>query len=719
MGFLTPLYLLALAGLAVPIILHLRRRPPKDIKDFPSLMFLKPSPEEKRTKRKLDDWLLLLLRCLALALLALAFARPFFGGGDEDNESNNQLRNLVVLLDRSASMRRDTLWEQATETLDEVVSDLKPADQLTVIPFGDSAELLMTAEQWRALAEADRAPELKRRIDQLKPGWGGTDLGGALLDAVGIAQLSPTEPGSEEDPRGWRGEVVLISDLQKGADLAALRGLGWPESVELVLKPVLAESSTGNATVLAMPAADDGTIRVLVRNAPNSATETFGLSWGGNTTRREVSQKPDVDIYVPAGMSRVVTLPPAPAGAAALTLSGDDEPFDNTTYLAPIRPRPVRIFAAGEAKTINDPEHPNYYVKRAFLPSPTLLPEVISGLPSESDAGNGLAVVADPSIDIATLEPFLTAGGTALVVAGNGSAEFLGNHGVQVDPETWADTGGRDYTLLADLDFEHPLLAPFSGARLRNFGKIRTWRYRGLSIASPSSSETGAPDRPRIIANFEDGRPAWIDVPVGRGRAIVFASSWAPDDSQLALSTKFVPLLFGVLGSGGIDARAGLRLSSGETIPIPADVSGTLLRPNGDSLAISIESPTAIRDPELLRTDSPGLYQFAPNATSDAAKQPQIYAVNLARSEGQTLPMTEDQLVIHGLIDAEVSKFSAANPALSTNPELAEEESPDRPGIIVEAQQRSWRWWILAALAFLLLETWWSNRQLPRVTEPA
>ncbi|MDP6446321.1 MAG: BatA domain-containing protein, partial [Pirellulaceae bacterium] len=76
MAFLN-LSLLFGAGLvAVPIILHLamRRKPKKLI--FPALRFLQQRQESNRRKLQLRHLLLLLLRCLVIALIAIALARP-------------------------------------------------------------------------------------------------------------------------------------------------------------------------------------------------------------------------------------------------------------------------------------------------------------------------------------------------------------------------------------------------------------------------------------------------------------------------------------------------------------------------------------------------------------------------------------------------------------------------------------------------------------------
>ena len=80
MGFLTPAFLAGLALLAIPVLVHLTNRPRSETVPFPSLMFLQRIPYRSVRRQSLRHWLLFAMRCLAFVLLALAFARPFFGG---------------------------------------------------------------------------------------------------------------------------------------------------------------------------------------------------------------------------------------------------------------------------------------------------------------------------------------------------------------------------------------------------------------------------------------------------------------------------------------------------------------------------------------------------------------------------------------------------------------------------------------------------------------
>ena len=85
--FLAPLFLLGLLAVAVPIIVHLVNRERRNAIAFPSLMFLRRVPFRSVRRQRIRHWPLFALRCLALALLALAFARPFL-----DRESSERGR---------------------------------------------------------------------------------------------------------------------------------------------------------------------------------------------------------------------------------------------------------------------------------------------------------------------------------------------------------------------------------------------------------------------------------------------------------------------------------------------------------------------------------------------------------------------------------------------------------------------------------------------------
>ena len=101
--FLNPWLLAGIAAIAAPIIIHmLVRRKVKRIR-WAAMRFLQAAVRRNERRLRVEDLLLLLLRCLLLILLALALARPAFsrrgwalpGAGP---------RTVVIALDNSGSM---------------------------------------------------------------------------------------------------------------------------------------------------------------------------------------------------------------------------------------------------------------------------------------------------------------------------------------------------------------------------------------------------------------------------------------------------------------------------------------------------------------------------------------------------------------------------------------------------------------------------------------
>src|SRR5439155_5244032 len=153
-----------------------------------------------------------------------------------------------------------------------------------------------------------------------------------------------------------------------------------------------------------------------------------------------------------------------------------------------------------------------------------------------------LLIITDPLPDSLTqaLREQIPSGKTLLFAPKSDAstptlARLLGVNGVALE-ETRPN---NNYAMLAEIDFRHPLFAPFADPRFSDFTKIHFWKYRRLDTAAIPGA--------RVLAKFDSGDPALLEVPLGKGRVFVLTSGWQPEDSQLALSSKFVPLLYSLL----------------------------------------------------------------------------------------------------------------------------------------------------------------------------
>ena len=118
MSFVAPLFLAGLAALALPWLMHRFSHQDPEQEPFPSTRFLEAVPPPVSRRRQIRHKLLLAFRCLLLALLCLAFARPWLTGGD--NTAGGRVLHLVVL-DRSLSMQADARFDSALDEARELL----------------------------------------------------------------------------------------------------------------------------------------------------------------------------------------------------------------------------------------------------------------------------------------------------------------------------------------------------------------------------------------------------------------------------------------------------------------------------------------------------------------------------------------------------------------------------------------------------------------------
>ena len=241
MAFLAPLFLAALAAVALPVLLHLRKNRPKETIAFSSLMFLEENPPVTKTRSRLQDILLLILRCLAIALLILAFARPFFPAKDKPAASADGAAMNFILIDTSASMRGEPSDKalKMAESSDQRISR-RGLDRRRHL-LRPTAPLAGSRTSARTVAAGERKSSAIAVLPAVKADWRSTKFDSALLAALAAA-------GDESTLK-----IHLIGDLQKGTTLERLRGEIWPGAVQIIPHPVTPEDGWTNAGVRMLP----------------------------------------------------------------------------------------------------------------------------------------------------------------------------------------------------------------------------------------------------------------------------------------------------------------------------------------------------------------------------------------------------------------------------------------------------------------------------------
>jgi Mg-chelatase subunit ChlD len=693
MSFLTPLFLLGGLAVTLPIVFHLVRRASREKLVFSSLMFLKPAPPRMTRRNRLEHVFLLLLRCLAICLLAFGFARPFMQKPMAATPQTASSSRIVLVVDTSASMKREGVWPAAVAKAEAALKDATPADQVAVLTFDDQVRSVVSFEQWAAMGISERGSISAQRLAANQPTWRSTHLGNAL-----IAAAEALEDADKREQQAGPKRIVLITDLQEGSRLDGMQGYEWPRGTEVIVETVKAKRPTNAGLQWVMDAEDSApvsaevTTRIRVSNSSDARSEQFQIRWDG------VADAATLDAYVPPGQSRIVPAPRLPTNAVGerITLNGDDDAFDNVVYLVQPKAEEINVLFLGDDSG-NDPAKLLYYLKRAFQDTrrqAVRISSLASGgaLASSGFTTNRLLIVSSvlPENRLAEVRKFTTEGGTVLCVMNDAVlAKTLGQ--LTDIPDLGAtEAEPANYAMFGQMDFEHPLLAPFSDPRFSDFTKIRFWKHRKLPLDK-------LPDA-RVVARFDNNDPAILEIPAGRGRLFVFAFSWQPADSQLALSSKFVPLLYSILEqAGGIKAQLA-QYRVGDTV----DLSALVAKSGGAVLSVRKPEGAPVQlasgETRFSDTETPGIYEvIGPESLAR-------FAVNLDSAESKTAPLAVDDLERLGLpmkpLEIELSKVVEQRQTMH-NTEL-------------ESRQKLWRWLIVAALVVLMGETWlagWITRR--------
>ena len=132
MGFLNPAFLFGIAAAVIPLLIHLWHRRQVKTVDFSSLMFLILAQKQTARRIQLYNLLLLLLRMVIIALIALALSRPllknhlFFVG-------HRAKTSCAIILDNSYSMGYQDIsgqrFELARNKATEILASLQSGDQ--------------------------------------------------------------------------------------------------------------------------------------------------------------------------------------------------------------------------------------------------------------------------------------------------------------------------------------------------------------------------------------------------------------------------------------------------------------------------------------------------------------------------------------------------------------------------------------------------------------
>jgi hypothetical protein len=663
MSFLAPLFLAALAALAIPVVLHLTHRERREPVRFPSLAFVRRIPFRTTERRRIRDWILLLLRAAAVALLVIAFARPFLDRDRGGAAGLGAAREVVILLDRSASMSYGDRWSRAVGAARSALRSLGPDDRATLVLFDQ-------APQVAAPATGDRT-RLEGALAAARPGGGATRLAPAVQLAADLLDQS-TLPART---------VVLITDFQRSA---------WDGAAEMrlppgtVLEPVaVGDDSPVNLAVtdvaLARSPADGGRVTVTARVANLGPAEVSVRARLG--TNEQVLQ--EAAVRLAAGDAAPVRFPPIALPAAVtpawVEIDGDRLATDDRRpfVLRPIPRIPVLLVEPRGA-----PARETIYLRRALElgRDPLFDVTVRTGGFSAADLNGRAAVILSDAPFPAgeagrALAAFVESGGGLLRAIGAraGGTPAAWSAALGTAAATPADRLSERGGAVGVADYGHPVFSPFRESRGGDFSAVRVFRYRRLEL----------PDSGRVLAWMDDGGAVLGEVRFGAGRALLWGSDLGNLWNDLPLRSVFLPTVHEAVRylarhhEPPAAYQVGHALELDELDP-PDEEELVLEAPDGQRTALEARA----RRPPLPLSQA-GFYRLRPLRGGGAALP---IAVGLDPAESDLATLDRDAFLA----------AAAAPPggdAAAGGPALGREER--------ERRQRLW--WYLALAAFVAL----------------
>lgn len=372
----------ACAG-ALPILIHILLRRRRTPVAWGAMRFILEAYQQQRKKTRLEQILLLLCRCLLVACLSAAIARPFFPAAQSVAAAGPQ--TLVLFIDNGASSQASaegqskTALDQALAQAGRMVAELDGArgDRVGVITLAAPAEPLV----WPPSGDLGA---VSRVLGTIQSQASGSDFSGAMaLAQTGVqsgAQSGAATSGirEEQQPQRW----VMLSEFRAGAlDVGTPPATTMvPTRVNIVMSGVATEP-LGNVTItdasLLEPVillgnansreedASPGSLRVqLQRSGPlAAATSTLRVALGeataatigtaSNTTSITInwaagSRQQSVTVATPRGLLSRMRQPVLTA-----MVDRDGLAMDNT-FVLPIVPRDM-LTVASVAPAVESP----------------------------------------------------------------------------------------------------------------------------------------------------------------------------------------------------------------------------------------------------------------------------------------------------------------------------------------------------------------------------
>ncbi len=712
MSFLNPLFLGALAFVGVPLLIHLIRRRKLKVVPWAAMEFLRQSQKKQKRRMRIEEFILLSLRMLIVALATMAFARPVLRAIGAALLSQNTRVYAVIVYDNSYSMAHrgadgKSSQERAQAYAGQILTKiLKPGDSASVVLLSDKPDALIASPSFDRdlVVRRMRGVTLKDR---------GTDYFATaqLVDKLLRASKATVK------------EVYWLSDDQAGAWATSKKDTGrtaWQElGRQARLTWVSCGAPSGGRDNLVVEAPILG--RELVTPQLPVRIEARVVNYGARPRSSVLvnllidgKQADSKDVSLTPGGDAIVRFPqtvfPKTGTHIGRVELADSAHIDGLTrdngadFVVRCRDR-IKVLVQDMHPASDPTKSDSFYLLNAMAPGGAQ-----ESLAAKLREGAGLGGISLRDYDVIiltglgglsdgdrrALTEYVKAGGGLLLFPGSGTESGRVNGDLSgtgllparlIAHKTLAD---ENAVTLNPASVTHPALSLFKDTGSLNVASARFGQYFSLDPATDASDANAV----QVMMRFNNGDPAFVERHVGLGKVILAASSAGTSWNQLPLKPSYVPLVYQLLFYLGEGAGSHRNLAQEQPLFLSLPLSDAnkpvrVTTPDGRVNTQNSELDARGVTFSYGATQQSGVYKIAVqgSATQDA------FAVGLPTGESDLTPTDPAQAATQAGIAG--NRMTVAN----TPAQLQFSVAKARYGAEV------WRPLIFAVIALLFLES--------------
>jgi Aerotolerance regulator N-terminal/von Willebrand factor type A domain len=700
MQFLNPLLLVGSLAVIGPLLLHLIRKEESKKIPFSSLMFVTRLPKRSLRRQTLRHRLLLLMRMVALILLALAFARPFLVSEVAAPLTSSSDKSLVVLVDNSFSTRSGNRFERAREQALKILDSMSAGSTVQFVLYSDTTQVLNNLQAEKS--------SLRAVLQHVQPTYRKTDHRSALKLAQQLLSSAPNEQReihwiSDFQQSGWTDilEEVVIGDKVKVQphDVGGTEGGNISISHSQLSRYIEGESQLTRISV-----------RVTAYDTKAPVTARAALKLNGRILQER-------QFTLPAANSQLIefdsfAVPPGVSKGDIQLYVSDSLEADNVYHFTLNSQQRVKLLLLGERGSRD-----SFYVAKALSASkdaPFQLETQDVNQGETLDLSKYSAVLLNnvatvPAALVDRLQEFVVNGGGLITILGSRvRATELSQRLERVLPAKLGNklstSSGNKELFIGEIQRQHPIFEIFQNVHHSYF---MTTPFYGAFQSLPNESS-------QVLARLDDGSPLLLTRNLGKGRSLLFTSSLNIEWNDLPLKSVFLPFLHQMVKYSTSYEAEQYAFVVGEVIPMSVlnPMLGRALNRISRSSSYSqdwkVLTPSGkaaeLGDVDLVKApffslDEPGFYQSRVHNFDNAV------AVNIAPEESDLRKIAPEKVLAS--LRRVGQTYSGTSPV---------EASLDQRQAW-ENKQRIWWYLLLLTLLVLAVESFVSNRYYKGVSE--